>query len=86
MIGNIAIKLAIALLYIIDILAISLPIFVWFIFAVYAQLSVSVFFWGWLLVMIFAATIWLRLIDKVKKYLWEAFIEREDSNLDDATD
>lgn len=79
MIVAIATKIVIALIYISDFLAMAAPILLWLAIGVYTNLSHAFFFWGWLIVMIFSLSIWLRLIARIKKQLWKRLIDPDSS-------
>lgn len=82
MILNLSFKVVIALLYALDLLAMGTPLLLWGSFGVYADLPMPVFFVGWIVVLIFSVTLWLKLLAVIRKRLWVALIERKPNHLD----
>jgi hypothetical protein len=70
--------LAIALLYLADVISVGAPILTWFAIASFADLSEHSFFLGWIVIMLFSATLWLKILERVRKKLWDTLIERTD--------
>lgn len=77
MIARLSFIIVIAVLYVMDFLAMGAPILVWLIIGVYAGFSDSLFLWGWVVVMVFTMTIWLKVLAKIRNRLWSTFIERK---------
>lgn len=82
MIANLSFEVVIALLYALDLLAMGAPILLWASLGIYADLPIPVFFLGWIVVLIFSATLWLKLLAGIRKRLWVALIERKPKHPD----
>lgn len=77
MIAKLSFMIVIVALYVIDLLAMGAPILAWLLLGAYANFSDSLFLWGWVVVMVFSMTIWLKLLAKIRNRLWSALIERK---------
>lgn len=82
MIANLSFKVVIALLYALDLLAMGAPLLLWASLGIYADLRMSIFFVGWIVVLIFSATLWLKLLAGIRKRLWVTLIERKPKHPD----
>ncbi len=77
MIVRLSFIIVIVVLYVTDFLAMGAPILAWLFIGIYADFSDSLFFWGWVVVMVFSMTIWLKVMAKIRNRLWTALIERK---------
>lgn len=86
MIAELSIRLVVVALYVLDLLAMAAPILLWASLGVYADFSMPVFVSGWLVVLMFSATLWLKLLARLRNRLWAAFIERDPGSADDSSE